>query len=400
MKFGAYVTYLFSVIIFAYISYKIYDFFLKTQPKQLYLTEAPKKRTINQTVYATGILEIKDHIKIGSLVSGTVKEIYVKENDVVKKGQLLALIDNGKEDTQVKKSLGELEKAKAELTYQTHYLTRQKKLFNANQISKDFFEQVKRDYEQAKADIKIKKANLLLDEIEYENTKIRAATNGIIISVGVTIGQRITTDLDATVLFIIAKDIKKMEAQLDIDESDIGQTNVGQKVTFSVGTYLDKTFHGTIRKISYAAQCKSNILSYNAYMDVNNKDLLLRPGMTISAKIKIAKSVNTLSISSQAFQLNPKLIKGIAKHLQYQHNAIPKQQKKIIEKKCNKPYHIKYVWVVENNCFQEKAIKTHVTDENYFEIKSGITEYDNIIIDIEEEDAMETIYKKQFKGTL
>jgi HlyD family secretion protein len=324
----------------------------------------------------------------------------VKENDTVKKGQLLALIDNGKENTQVKKSRGELEKAKSELAYQTQYFTRQKKLFEANQISKDLFEQTQRDYEQAKSDIKVKQANLDFDKIEYENTKIKAAADGIIVSIGVTIGQRITTDLDATVLFIIAKDIKKMEAQLDIDESDIGQTQIGQNVTFAVGTYLDKTFHGKIRKISYAPQCKNNILSYKAYMDVNNENLLLRPGMTINAKIKIAKSTNALSISSQAFQINRRLLKTIAYQLKYPYNAISKKQKKQIKQNGKEPYHIKYVWVVENNCFKEKAITTHVTDENYFEIKSGVTAHDKIIIDIQEDDAMEATYKKYFKGAL
>ncbi|MCK4651421.1 efflux RND transporter periplasmic adaptor subunit [Candidatus Babeliales bacterium] len=398
MKMKKIITFLSFFLILSLCIYWFYKKFFVPQKKLPYKIEFPKKRTIYQTVYATGILEIKDHIKIGSLTSGIIKKIFIKENDIVKKGQLLALINNGKEDTQIQKSEGELEKIKAEMEYQENYFKRQKELFKSNQISKDFFEQITRNYKQTKSDLKIKQANLKFNQIEYENTKIKAPTDGVIVLVGITIGQRITTDLDATVLFVIAKDINKMEAKLDIDESDIGQITVGQKVKFTVGTYLDKTFKGTIRKISHNPQFKGPILSYKAYININNENMLLRPGMTANAKIKVAKCIDCLSISSQAFQINPQILKMISKKLKYEFCPIEKKRKKSIEKNSKESYPIKYVWTLKNNNFIEKAIKVDTTDENYFEVKNGLKPKNMILIDIQEDNKEKSFYKKMFKS--
>ena len=109
MSFKGLITFFFFLAIFGYISYFIYHKFFVPPQKKLYKTEYPKKRNIYQIIHATGTLEIKDHIKIGSLVGGTIKDIYVEENEYVKKGQLLTEIDNGKSDTDVKEKEGEVE---------------------------------------------------------------------------------------------------------------------------------------------------------------------------------------------------------------------------------------------------------------------------------------------------
>ncbi len=392
---------LFSVlIVIVYLTHLAYKKFFIPEKKELYKTEFPQKRNIYQVIYATGKLEIKDNIKIGSLVAGTIKKIFVKENEKVKKGQLLATIDNGKEDTQVRKKEGELKKAKLELEYQNKYYNRQKQLFSQNQISKDFFEQIKRDLEKFKADVKIKKAELEVEQIEFKNTRALAPDDGIIISVGITKGMKITTDLDATVLFEIAKDVTKMEAKLDIDESDIGQIIKGQKVKFTVGTYLDKVFKGLITDVSYSPQFKNGILSYKATVHIDNKDQMLRPGMTINAKINVAKCIDCLAITSQAFQINSKILKKIAKKLKFNFIPIQKNRKKELQKNNKGHYSIKYVWVVQGQSFVEKAIKVNITDDNYFEIKTGMTGNDKVIVDVIEEDEMESLYRKMFKGAL
>lgn len=385
-------------IISIYSTYILYKKLIYQPPRNLFQTETPKKRNIYQQINATGTLEIKDHLKIGSLVAGTIKNIYVKENERVKKDQLLAEIDIGKRNTDVKKAKGELEKTNTELQYQENYFNRQKELYQSNQISKDFFEKVTRDYNALKATKTIKQADLEQKEIEFNNSKIKSPDDGIIVSVGISKGEGVTTDLNATVLFIIAGDITKMEASLDIDESDIGNVKKGQKVEFTVGTYLDRSFKGVITKVSYSPKLKNNILSYKATVDVENVDLALRPGMTLNAKIKVAKCINCLSISSQAFQINSKLLEKIAKKLNYGFQPLEKRRKKSLEKSNNLHYSIKYVWILENKSFVEKAIKINITDDNYFELKLGISESDYVVIDIEEPDEMENLYKKFFKG--
>ena len=211
--------------------------------------------------------------------------------------------------------------------------------------------------------------------------------------------MKITTDLDATVLFIIAKDIKKMEAKLDIDENDIGQMQKGQKVNFYVGTYPDQKFKGIISSVSFSPQLKNNVISYKAVVDINNDDYLLRPGMTINAKIKVAKQKNCLSINGQAFQIDLESLEEIAKKINFQIEPIKKSMKKSYFD--NKKNDItKFIWLVDNKKFIEKPIKIGLTDDNFFQIKDGINESDKIIIDIEEHDEMENLYNKIFKGSL
>ncbi|MFC1894886.1 efflux RND transporter periplasmic adaptor subunit [Candidatus Dependentiae bacterium] len=383
-----------------FLTYIIYKKIFVPPIKKLYLVERPQKRTIHQEIRATGTLEIKDHIKVGSLISGTIKQIYVQENEIVNKGQLLVLIDNGKGDTDVKNAFGEVEYTQANLEYQKKYFNRQKQLFQYGQISKDSFEKITRDYKLQKARLKSKQALLQKAEIDFNNTKILAPVDGIIISIGITKGMRITTDLDATVLFVIAKDVTKMEAILDIDESDIGQIKKGQKVKFTVSAYLDRIFQGKISDVSYSPLFKNNILSYKAKVIVDDPEKLLRPGMTINANIKVSKCKDSYSISALAFQINKSVLEVISKTVNFSFKQIDKKRKKEIELNNQTPYSIKYVWVVDGKNFIEKPIKTHITNEQYFQIKNGISNNDNIIIDVEEPDEMDKLYKNIFKSAI
>ncbi|MBD3273072.1 efflux RND transporter periplasmic adaptor subunit [Candidatus Dependentiae bacterium] len=388
------------ILILIILTNLIYKKFFKKQPPKPYKTTTIQNRDIYQTINSTGKLDIKDTMKIGSLVGGTVKKIFVDENDIVKKEQLLALIDNGKDDTDVKRALGEVKNIKAELEYQEKYFKRQQELFKANQISQDFFEQVKKTLEQTKANLISAKANLRKFEIEYNNTKIIAPDDGTIISVGISEGERVTTDLDATVLFKIAKDLTKMEAELNIDESDIGQIKKGQKVKFNVSSYPDKTFKGFITSVSFSPNNKTGILSYKSYVIVENKGMLLRPGMTINAEIKVAKSKNCPSITTQAFQISSKLIKAVAEKLDFGVKKLDKQIKKTIEAKCNKKEVVKTVWIIENQDFIEKPVVVGITDDSYYEVISGLNEKDQTIIDIEEDDKLKKVYSKIFKSAI
>lgn len=378
----------------------LYKKFTFQSKKEFFRTETPKRRDIYKTIYANGTLEIKDIIKIGSLVAGTIKKIYVQENDKVKKGQILAIIDNGKEDTSVRIAQSDLNKAKLDFEYLEKNFPRQRKLFEQNQISKDFFEQVSRDYEKAKEDIKGKQAALEKEQIEFNNTRVYAPQDGVIVEVGITEGMKITTDLDATVLFQIATDITKMEATLEIDESDIGHIKIGQKALFTVGTYIDKIFKGIVTDVGYSAKTKNGILSYQATVEVDNTNQILRPGMTVNAKIKVAKAKNCLSISSQAFQINSKILKKISKQLNFKMILIDKEKKKNLEKNHVGSNSIKYVWIVQDQTFKEREIQTNITDDNHFEIKYGLSESDQVLIDLKEDDEMASLYKKMFKGVL
>jgi len=378
----------------------LYKYIYKSKIKQPFTTILPQKKDLQQIVYASGSLRIKDNIKVGSLIAGTIKEIYVEEGDKIKKGKLLAEIDNGKGDTDVKMTEGKLAKAKSKLEYLQNFYDRQKQLYETKQISKDLFEQITKDYTQAKAEVTIAQAELEKYKIEYENAKIIAPEDGIITAVGITKGMRITTDLDATVLFEIAKDITQMETSLDIDESDIGCIEKNQIIKFTVDTYPDRTFKGKIAKISYSSKQKNNLQTYEAIANINNKDKSLRPGMTVNAKITVNKKNNCLTLSNQAFQINPNSLKKIAQMIKYQFQPINKYRKKQLKQEYNGKNQMRFIWITDNHSFLEKAVVVGITDDCRYEIVSGIKSINPIIIDIEEPNEMEKIYKKWFSKGL
>ncbi len=400
MKIKKLITTIIIISTLLLVSFFIYKNFFSQIPAPPYKTMLLERKNIYQTINATGTLEIKDTLKIGSLIAGTVKKIIVKENDLVKKGQILAIIDNGKDDTDVQSSLGQVKNLKAKLTYQKKHLVRQKELFKANQISQDFFEQVVKDLEEIEANLITAKARLRKYEIEYNNTKIIAPDDGIVIAIGVTEGEAVTVDLNATVLFKIAKDLTKMEAQLNIDESDIGQIKKNLKVKFSVSAYPDKEFKGLITDVSFAPKKSNGILSYKSSLCVENKNMLLRPGMTINAEIKVAKSKNCLTVSTQAFQISNKLIETIAKKLNFKIKKANKNLIKTMQAQCEKEDTVKTIWITKNNSFVEIPIIIGITDDSYYEVKTNLAENTQVIVDIEETDELKKIYSKIYDSAI
>lgn len=376
----------------------LYKKYSKKEQK-LFRTKKPERRDIKQIIHATGDLEVKGNIKIGSLVSGVVEKIFVDENEFVKKDQQLALIDNGKDDSLVIEARGRLQTAQAERDYFSAFFKRQQSLYESGQLSRDSFEKATRDYHKSLGTVESATGMLKFREIEFGNLHIVAPRDGVIVGVGITLGERVMTDLDATVLFTMGEDITKMEANLEVDESDIGQIKKNQSVKFSVDTFMDRVFRGTISRISYSPTVKKGNKFYKARVDVENDEHLLRPGMTINADIKVAKSKDALAVTHQVFQVDADILKMIAEKITYEFHPILKEKKKRL-KHDGSQFQTKYIWIVKDKAFVEKAVKVDITDDIYFEVKSGLDVDDEMVIDIEESDDMEKVYKKWFSGAL
>ena len=375
-----------------------YKKFFKKPQSLPFSTERPERLTIKRIIETTGKISIAEKIKIGSLVAGTVKNLYAKENEWVKKGQLLAEIDTGKDDGDVREAEGTVEQTKADYNYYQAHYPRQKILYQSGQLAKDAFESIERDFHKSKGAYLSAQAQLYKAKRSYQDTRIYAPQDGVIIEVGISEGERVTTDLDATILFSIAKDITKMEAYLEIDESNIGDVKVGQKVRFSVDAFPNKKFKTFLKEIGYSPTRSGGNIYYEATIDIDNSQKLLRPGLTVNAKISIAKVKDALAITSHAFMISPKILKEIARQQGYGFNPITKEEFKLKEKATE--HLVQTVWVVQANgepqSFVEKIVTTNITDDIYYEVTSGLNETDNVIIDVEEENYLEKVYKKAF----
>lgn len=365
--------------------------------KQAFTTALPTKTTIKHTITTTGTLRIKDSSRVGSLVAGTVLEILVKENQHVEKGQLLAILDNGKGDTAIRSAQGNLIRATAEHTYMQTIYQREKALFDNGHRAPQEIEQHQRNLQNAHGTLLSAQAARDAAQIEFDNTHIRSPDSGIIIAIGIQKGFRVATDLNATVLFEIARDVTAMEAEVAIDESDIAHVKRGQKVTFTVDSYDHKQFKAVINDISYAPTKNNNGLSYRAIIEVSNQEQLLRPGMTIHATVKINKAKEALGIDTQAFYLDDDIISTVAQQLGFTVTTVPAAEKKTHARSSDD---IKYIWTHCDKEFCEKAICIGTQNDRYIQACRGIGPDEHYLTDVEQVNEFDKHYKKMFRGAL
>jgi HlyD family secretion protein len=155
----------------------------------------------------------------------------------------------------------------------------------------------------AKSVVEQKQAALTQAQLDQERTEIRSPIDGIIIKRDVNPGQTVAVTLEAKTLFKIAHDLREMEVRSRIDEADVGQLKVGQTATFSVDTYPDRTFHGTVKQIRKAAETSQGVVTYTAIISAENPEQLLLPGMTAVARVTVSQTDATLKVPNQALRV-------------------------------------------------------------------------------------------------
>jgi len=380
-------------------SFFLYKKFFKKETKQLFKAVPLARKTITHIINATGTLEAEGTLNIGSLVSGIVEELHAKENQQVKKGQLLAKIDDGKKNTVVLQRAGTLAQAEATLAYQKQFYRREKRLYDAEQISQNQFEQAQQSHDRAQANVETQKAAHDQALLEFNNKKILSPIDGVVIKKNVSLRESVTTFAPPTVLYTIAADIRKMNVELEIDETDIGFLKIGQVAKLYFDTYPHKTFYGTISDISSAPIDNGASVVYKTTIKIDNKELLLKQGMTVHAKITVGKAEQVLAIPGHLFSLDKKLLEIVAKTKKIGFKKLSSDAKKAFKKQLkNKSASVKSLWFFENNALVQKPVEIGTTDKAFFEVVSGVDDSDRIIIDVDEPDAMAKMYKQLFGG--
>lgn len=370
----------------------IKQIFFPAQKVTWYTLGKAEYRTIRQIIRATGSLETEDTLKIGSIVPGVIDKMLKEENDPVKKGDLIATIDDGKADTEVRETAGALEQAKADLEYLTAFFNRQKALYEVKQLSQDAFEKVTRDYKDAKATVDLRQALHDKAKLIFNNKKIRAPEEGIILKKVSTEGETVTLASPATIIYTIAKDITKMKVKLEVDENSIGNLRIGEKAYLTFDTYPYKRFSGAIEKISNAPIIKQTAVSYEATFLLDNSERLLRPGMTVTARIIVGERENVLSVPGHAFAINSTILRYIAKLHGFTIKSVDKKTKEELHQKGS--YNM--LWIKEGNSFIEKPVEIGINDNAFFEIVSGLKGNEDIVMDIHEPDTLEQLYTRVF----
>lgn len=282
-----------------------YFIFHKEDNKVELITEKPHYGDIATSVTATGKIQPVDTVAVGTQVSGTIQKVFVDFNSVVKKGELLAQIDQSLLIAQVQQITANLQLSKNNLSYQQSNFNRQSELYKAGGISRADFETAKNLYEVARDNVNSVAAQLRSVQKSLSFTNIFSPIDGTVLSRKVSQGQTVAASLNTPTLFSIAKDLTKMQVQASVDEADVGNIKVGESATFTVDAFPDDVFKGTVMEVRLQPTISANVVTYTTIINAPNNDLKLKPGMTANIIIYTNEVKNTLLISAKAIAFQP-----------------------------------------------------------------------------------------------
>ncbi len=268
-------------------------------------TEQPRYGEITNSITATGTIQPVDTVSVGTQVSGTIKTVYADFNSAVKKGQLLAQLDKVLLQAQVQQYTGLLQQAKSQLVYAQSNFNRQKQLLDVGAISHADYETALYQYNAAKDNVVAVEAQLTSAERNLSFADIYSPIDGTVLTRNVNAGQTVASSFNTPTLFVIAKDLKRMQVQAAVDEADIGNVKKGQHVTFSVDAFPDDTFEGTVEEIRLQPSVVANVVTYVTIINTDNEQQKLKPGMTASITIYTRDVPNTLLVSVKATRFTP-----------------------------------------------------------------------------------------------
>ncbi|MDK2081282.1 efflux RND transporter periplasmic adaptor subunit [Aliarcobacter butzleri] len=289
-----------------------------------YITKKVTQGDLSVVVSTTGNLNPTNSVEIGIEVSGTLKEIFVDFNDEVKAGQILAKIDTVKLQSQVDSSTAALAIAVANQKESQVLLNNKKTLYDrtlnmyknsgGKYPSKNELDDTRFSYEAAiesleaaKAKVLQAQSNLKTDKQNLEKASVKSSIDGIVLNREVEVGQTLAATMSAPKLFTIAKDLTNMDLIVSIDEADVADIKKDLPVTFTVDAYPNKVFNGKVKQVRLNPVDTNGVVTYETVVSVDNEDLLLKPGMTATAKIITKESKNKLLIPNGALRFKPKM---------------------------------------------------------------------------------------------
>lgn len=287
-----------------------------------YSTQAVARGNLTLSVIANGTLQPTRSVNIGSELSGTVLKVHVDVNDQVKKGQTLVVLDTSRLSNQILRSratiasaLAAVEQTGATVAESQATLARLEavaKLSGGKVPSKAELSagraavaRALADESSAQAGVRDAQAALATDQINLGKASIIAPTDGTILTRTVDPGNAVAASLQAVTLFTLAEDLRKLRLWVYVDEADVGAVKVGQSATFTVSAFLARDFPATITRVGFGSTITDNVVTYLTYLDVDNADLSLRPGMTATATIIATRRQDVLLVPNSALRFTP-----------------------------------------------------------------------------------------------
>ncbi|CAN2536063.1 Macrolide+export+protein+MacA [Methylocapsa aurea] len=284
-----------------------------------YLTQKITHGPVVRAVTASGTVNPVITVQVGTYVSGVIQARYCDYNTKVEKGRLCAKIDPrpyqivvDQDRASLAVARAQLVKDRASLAYAKASYERNQRLVQTKAVSQDALDSARSAYEQALAQIGLdeatidqRQAELNAAQINLGYTDIVSPVDGTVVSRSVEMGQTVAASFQTPTLFLVATDLTAMQVDTNVSESDIGAVRLGQRASFTVESFPNRPFDGEVTQVRQSPQTIQNVVTYDAVISVPNPDLLLKPGMTATARVIIDKRDDALRAPNAALRYTP-----------------------------------------------------------------------------------------------
>lgn len=317
-----------------------YAFFAKGKEIVSYKTAEIERMDVVQTIDANGTVEPEELVDVGARVSGEIvsfgkdkKGNTVDYGSEISEGDLIALIDDEIPQSDLRQAKAKLEAAKAgkaqavatlslnevELRKAERDWKRAERLGVSEALSQATYDQYLAAYESADAQLLVSKSGILQADAEVsqaeaalkvaernlEYCKIKAPVDGVVIDRIVNVGQTVVSSMSASSLFLIAKDLNRMEVWASVNEADIGNIRPDQRVTFTVDAFPGEKFEGYVGKIRLNATMSQNVVTYVVEVVTDNSSGRLLPYLTANLSFEVKRKDGALAVPNSALRFTP-----------------------------------------------------------------------------------------------
>jgi HlyD family secretion protein len=291
----------------------------RSAPEVRVLTAPVTRGRVANEVTAIGTLQAVTTVQVGSQVSGRIAWLGADYNSVVRKGQVIARLDQSLLQAQVDQSRASLVRAQAEVERARVQLTdaefkheRATQLSVKGLIPRSDFDAASVALLTARAQVRSAEAQavqaqaaLSQNQVSLSQAVITAPIDGIVIQRNVDVGQTVSASMSSPTLFTIAADLTEMRLSVGVDESDVANIRPKQAAAFRVDAYPDDRFPGVVSQVRLEPTVTQNVVTYAVVIEVPNPDLKLRPGMTAHATVEVAVRDDAMRVPNAALRFRP-----------------------------------------------------------------------------------------------
>lgn len=375
-----------AILVLLAISGVFYWNYSRSAAEISYRTTKTVRSDLRSVIQATGTLDAVETVDVGTQISGTVKDIYIDYNSIVKKGQLIAEIDSAAQQADVAQAEANLMAARADLMNSEAVfanaeksLARTKKLAEKDLIAKADVDTDEKTYLTSRAQVAASRARigqyeaaLRKAKINLDHTKIHSPVDGVVIAKNVEKGQTVAASYQTPSIAEIAKDLSQMQVEVNVDEADIGGVRDGQKAAFTVDAHPNDPFEGVVTQVRFSPTTTDNVVTYAVIVKVSNDKGLLMPGMTANVSLIVEERENVIVVPNSAFRFKP--VDPSANQKQQGPPGMGAQT--VAEVKAPA------VYVLDKKTPVRIEVKRGISDGQNTEIISGLSEGDQVITGI------------------